>query len=42
MLKRKKLKRVSSGYFIIKCDLDVRLKPSNIGGLKSLSEDEGK
>ena len=41
MVKRKKLKRVSSSYLIIKSDLDVRLKLSNIGGLKSFSKDKG-
>ena len=41
-MKRKKLKRMSSGYFIIKGDLDVRLKLSNIEGVKSFSKDEGK
>ena len=36
--KKETLKKVSCGYFMIGCDLDFRLKLSDIEGLKLLSE----
>ena len=40
--KERNLKRVSLCYDVIRCDLDVRLKLSNVEGLKLLTEGEGK